>query len=1403
MAAASPERRVFAAAFVLAVATVAGVASGAGIVGRVPSALALPAQFEDRLVTSVPLPTGMAFTPDARLLIATQPGRLRVVQGGGLVNDPALDLSAAICSDSERGLLGVAVDPSFSANRYVYLYYTFKKFGACPRNSETSPVNRVSRFTLSDANVVDPASETVLVDNIPSPNGNHNAGDLEFGKDGNLYITTGDGGCHYSGDITKCNSSNTASRDTNVLVGKVLRIMPSGGIPAGNPFQGPNSARCNVDGRTTAGNHCQETFAWGLRNPFRLAFDPNAATTRFFINDVGQSTWEEIDEAQAGADYGWNVREGFCRTDTTTDCGPPPAGMTNPVYAYGHGSGCASLTGGAFVPAGIWPASYDADYLYGDYVCGDIFRLEESNGSYTSSLFASAGAPITLTFGPYGASQALYYATYNNGGEIRRIAYTGTVNRAPTASFGANPAFGPAPLTVHFDASASSDPDAGDTLTYLWDFGDGATTETSVPTTSHTYSDVGTFTAQLRVRDNHGATSDPDTERIDPGNTPPTPTITTPAAGQLFAVAETVTLQGSATDTQDGPLPDSRLSWRVLRHHGTSHTHPWLPDTSGNNVPMPAAPAPEDILTTETSYLEVRLTATDSHGLSATTVRDFSPRIVNLDFRTVPSGLELDLFGAEVTSPYTLPAWEDWQLNVSAPRQTDGTGRTWIFDSWSDGGAASHTITTGTAPSTYTATFHENRAPVGAAGTVVAVEDTAKTVTLQATDADGDALAYGVSRAPAHGSLNSPSSNQVVYTPAVQYNGADSFGYTATDGDATSAEANVAVTVTEVNDAPTAATDSAATAEDTSVLMDVRANDSKGPANESAQTLTIANVDDPQHGSTAIESGQIRFTPDSDYFGGDSFSYRVCDNGTTNGSPDALCANGTVDVNVTPVNDPPVAVDDAQSTGQDTPVTFAASLLTTNDIDVEGAALTVVGVSNASNGTVSLSAGQITFTPTGGFSGLAGFDYTVSDGSLSDLGHVAVNVGGANRAPVASAGSDSTAEDTARSLTMPATDADGDLLTFAVVVPPAHGTLGVPAGPTVLYTPAPDYNGADSFTFRVTDGSLQSNVATFSINVTAVNDPPAPAADSASTAEDAAVVIDVVANDSPGPADEAGQRVHVGAVGAPAHGTATVLTSGRDAGKVRFEPAADYNGPDSFTYQACDDGLTAGLPDPKCSEAPVAFAFSAFDPPLNAKPPRITGRMRAGTLVHADGGQWLSRVLGVDYEWLRCTVDGKHCSLIPTTGDADYVLRAADIRRTLRVRVTARNRFGASWALSAAPGPVRSPVTISQIVFDTPGRSRAEWIVLRNAGPRDVQLEGWTIGDADRNVYRFGRLSLGPHRSVTVETGRGAGTSRRRYWRHSGRVWDNGGDNATLRTPNGAVADVCAYRRNRSGAAVC
>jgi len=682
------------------------------------SPAAVPAGFTDTLVVGVAAPTDVAFTPDGRMLVASQGGTLRVYDGAGALLGTQTFPASQICSNSERGLLGVAVDPNHAVNRYVYLFYTRRKPGgdcstASPITSLTA-VNRVSRFALPATNVLDLASEVVLIDEMPSPAGNHNAGDLAFGRDGYLYASIGDGGCDYAGG--GCAGSNDASRDQHVLTGKILRVAvnPEGStsIPPTNPFRGADSERCALTGRTvTPGKtRCQETFAWGLRNPFRFAMDPNAAGTRLFVNDVGQGTREEIDLGQAGADYGWNCKEGSLVTGA---CASVPAGVVDPIFDYGRGtvpgttaSACSSITGGAFVPNGIWPVAYDGTYLFADFVCGWIFRLSAA-GPYAAADFATSlggSSATSLTFGPLGTTQALYYTTYAAGGQVRRIAYALPGNNPPVAVASGSPLTGPVPLAVTFSAAGSSDPDPGDTLTYFWSFGDGgpeqSTTSLTVP---HTYTAAGSYTATLRVRDDKLAFSPPATVLVQPGNTPPVAAIQSPAPGAPFTVGQAVTLTGTGTDAQDGALPASRLSWTVLLHHDT-HVHPFLGPVTGNGVVF-TAPAPEDLAAAATSYLEVQLTATDFSGATHTVTRDLLPKKVDVTFATTPPGLSVSVNGFPLTGPQTVTSWQGWVLQALAPSWQASGPDTYVFSSWSGGSGNPLVITTPAVPATYTATY--------------------------------------------------------------------------------------------------------------------------------------------------------------------------------------------------------------------------------------------------------------------------------------------------------------------------------------------------------------------------------------------------------------------------------------------------------------------------------------------------------------------------------------------------------------------------------------------------------------------------------------------------------------------------------------------------------------------------
>lgn len=622
----------------------------------------------------------------------------------------------------------------------MFLFFTERGPGGC----DASATNAVSRFTYADGGV-DPASEQRLLQGIPSPGGNHNAGDLGFGADGMLYVTVGDGGTDHRGD-SGSGGANDAARDRFALLGKVLRITPEGDVPGDNPFVDEDGAVSCADGTAEPGQVCTETFAQGFRNPFRIAFDPDAAGTRFRVNDVGQNAYEEIDEGVAGADYGWNACEAThdnLAAPGTADCGPSGP-YEPPVHEYAHDSGCASITGGAFVPDGVWPAAYDDVYLYADFVCGTVFALPEGGGPAT--VFADdVGPAVHLGFAPVPGTDgdALYYTTYAGDGQIRRIRSTEGGNQPPVADLSADPAAGPLPLDVTLDASGSADLD-GDELTYAYDPGDGsAVITTDEPTVAHTYGTEGPFTASVVVTDASGAESEPATAVVAAGAEPPAATITAPAEGARYAVGDEITLRGAGEDPEDGTLPGSALEWSVALHHD-EHTHPLVPETTGDEVAL-TTPPPEDLAAVGTSYLVATLTVTDSDGLTDVATRRLDPRTADVPLATDPAGLTLTVNGTEVEGPATVPSWVGYDLEVTAPDQTvDGVD--YRFVRWSDGDAgATRTITTAAEEPERVAVFAPTGEPPvervgGAERIATAVELSRRTFPVDCALQDGGAV---------------------------------------------------------------------------------------------------------------------------------------------------------------------------------------------------------------------------------------------------------------------------------------------------------------------------------------------------------------------------------------------------------------------------------------------------------------------------------------------------------------------------------------------------------------------------------------------------------------------------------------------------------------------------------------
>ena len=290
----------------------------------------------------------------------------------------------------ERGLLGVAVDPAFADQHYIYLYYTFKKRDLRHRSPDasTQPVNRVSRFLLGDNDLVDPASETVLIDNIPIADGIHNARRPAV-RQGRLPLRQRRRRRLRLPGAAACGPGNDACRDQNVLLGKVLRITSDGGVPPGNPFVGRRHRALQRRRAHDSRSKCQETFAWGLRNPFRLAFDPNAPARASSSTTSGRTRGRRSISARRAP-----TTAGTCARARARPARRPtaaPAGRDDePVYDYDHSAGCSSVTGGAFVPNGVWPAAYDGHYLYSRLVCR---RSSISRPTEPGDITARSSAP--------------------------------------------------------------------------------------------------------------------------------------------------------------------------------------------------------------------------------------------------------------------------------------------------------------------------------------------------------------------------------------------------------------------------------------------------------------------------------------------------------------------------------------------------------------------------------------------------------------------------------------------------------------------------------------------------------------------------------------------------------------------------------------------------------------------------------------------------------------------------------------------------------------------------------------------------------------------------------------------------------------------------------------------------
>jgi len=690
-----------------------------------------PAGFEDRLLvdatagTGASPPVGIAYEPGSGALFVLEKGD-GTAQGSARVRrrDPATgNVTTALtltCVDSEgeRGLLGIAFDPDYlvagGASRYVYLYYTRESgesgspcaIAGLPRGG----YNSVVRYKESSGVL---SGEEVLLRGPRLAANNHDGGTVRFAPDKTLYISMGD------------NDTDAepfpAARDLADLRGKILRINRDGTIPSDNPFVGQAGRR-------------PEIWAWGLRNPFRIGFD--AQTAKLYIADVGEASWEEIDEGVAGADYGWPC---FEANSTFRACTPMPTADVKPIYAYGHNGQTPpvegdSAIGGPVYRATAFPSELRGRYFFGDYGGSWIRHARfAANGTLTDvqTFIPDAISVTDMTVAPSGC---LTWVSIGGQG-VRDACYVGGVNGQPQAAATAAPTSGVSPLAVQFDGRGSGDPD-GDPLTYSWDFGDGTTATAPAPLKSYPVS--GVYQSVLTVDDGRGQTNSSDVApplRIVVGNCTPAGTIASPLGGARYDAGQTIPFAGTATDPEDGTLPASAFSWTIVFHHA-DHTHPFLGPITGTSSGTFTVPASGEESTDV--FYRIEMTVTDSGApvgagaaLSQTSYRDVLPNVTAVRLAASPPGhgLRLAIDQSANVAPWSKDSVVGFPRTLTAPSPQTINGVTWQFSSWSDGGAVEHVVLAPPQPTTVTASF------ACAAGC--------------GADTDGDAIPDAVDNCPA------------------------------------------------------------------------------------------------------------------------------------------------------------------------------------------------------------------------------------------------------------------------------------------------------------------------------------------------------------------------------------------------------------------------------------------------------------------------------------------------------------------------------------------------------------------------------------------------------------------------------------------------------------------------------
>jgi PKD repeat protein/glucose/arabinose dehydrogenase len=777
----------------------------------------LQPRFQESVVfTGLTNPTAIEFASDGRVFVAEKRGIIKVFDDiDDTVPDIFADLSPKVHNYWDRGLLGLALHPDFPNTPHVYVLYTLDApiGGAPPRWKDACPSPpgptadgcvvgaRLSQLTALGNTMTGP--EQVFIEDWCQQYPGHSIGSLVFGRDGALYVSGGDGASFLFADYGQDGNPLNPCGDPPAGVGgtQTPPTAEGGALRAqdletvGDPVA-MNGAILRLDpitGQAMAGNPLlnngvpddDRIVAYGFRNPFRITARPN--TDEIWVGDVGWNAWEEINRLPAPAtsvlNFGWPCYEGNGRQsgydglnlNICESLYARPGAVAPPYYSYNRNAkvvagetcptGSSAVAGLAFYQGGAYPSEYDGAFFFADYNRDCIWAmLPGTNGdpdpANRLTFVAGAANPVQLTIGLGGD---LFYPDFD-GGTIRRIQYG-----SPTADATAEPAGGPAPLTVDFDGSGSTDAE-GQALQYTWDLdGDGVFGDATIASPTYTYTTAGDYTVRLRVTDTDNL-SDTTSLTISVGNSPPTAQIDEPSPTLSWRVGQQISFSGSATDPEDGSLTGSQLTWTLVMRHCPSNCHEHVIETFVG-VASGSFTAPDHEYP---SHLELRLTAEDSAGATDTTSVSLYPETVTLSFATNPTGLNLTVGSSTEAAPFQRTVIIGSQNLVSAPSPQSLAATNYTFSSWSDGGAQSHTVVAPATPTTYTATYQSSAGPTISIGDVATVEGNAGsknlvfTVSLSAASSQTVTLTYASAGGTATaGSDYVPASGQLSFAPGV------------------------------------------------------------------------------------------------------------------------------------------------------------------------------------------------------------------------------------------------------------------------------------------------------------------------------------------------------------------------------------------------------------------------------------------------------------------------------------------------------------------------------------------------------------------------------------------------------------------------------------------------------------